>query len=127
MTPSRSAAGLLLGLAALAAALLRWPALLEAWLPAFLLCAGLSVGALGALVHGPVVFRGFRFYPTSGYHLEAVWESDEDEDEDEEDGEPDIYNANESSKSVAPHLAAVLGVYDCDKNEDLGEGDEGQD
>ena len=77
-----------------------------------------AFGALGALVHGPVVFRGFRFYPTSGYHLEAVWESDEDEDEDEEDGEPDIYNANESSKSVAPHLAAVLGVYDCDKNED---------
>ncbi len=48
MTPAAA----LIGLAALALALLRPPALLEAWLFGFLLLAGLSVGALGALAIG---------------------------------------------------------------------------
>ena len=46
------AAALLLALAALAVALLRPPAVLEAWLIAFLLWSGLAVGALGALAIG---------------------------------------------------------------------------
>jgi hypothetical protein len=45
-------AALALGLAALAVAILGPPALLEAWLPAFLTLAGVSVGALGALATG---------------------------------------------------------------------------
>ncbi len=48
----RRGSALLLGLAVLMAVFLRWPALLEAWLPAFLFCCGLSVGALGALAIG---------------------------------------------------------------------------
>src|SRR5688572_7176422 len=49
----RAAAALpLAGLAVLAGLGFGGPALLEAWLPAFLLCAGLAVGALGALAIG---------------------------------------------------------------------------
>lgn len=45
-------AALAIGIAALAAAILAPPVLLEAWLTAFLTLAGLSVGALGALAIG---------------------------------------------------------------------------
>ena len=48
----RPAAGLLLGIAAVAAVVLGQPALLEAWLTGFLLFAGLSAGALGVLAVG---------------------------------------------------------------------------